>query len=319
MKRIVALGAGVAAAVAAGCASLAIWSAPDKQASRERTALAEQADQLFWKTLHGGEYDKINEALTAVTAAYLENPGDAITAAHAGWLHIWRLAERERMEKVPPTITDDIVMSRKYFEESVRLNPKEPRYLGFYGSALLAEGNVHQDEKLTRKGYYTLLDSIMAWPEFNYFTVGYVLSTRLHDSPRFQEGLEYQWKNLDVCVNGKVDRQNPDYVRYMALDTKEGVKRVCWNSWIAPHNFEGFFLNFGDMLVKAGQPNVARRMYANAKLAKEYPEWKFKDVLETRSRDAEKNVAPFQQEEAAPGQPRIMNGSTFACTACHQN
>jgi len=26
------------------------------------------------------------------------------------------------------------------------------------------------------------------------------------------------------------------------------------HAWIAPHNFEGFFLNFGDMLVKAGQP-----------------------------------------------------------------
>jgi len=38
----------------------------------------------------------------------------------------------------------------------------------------------------------------------------------------------------------------------MSKKTKEGKKRVCWNSWIAPHNFEGFFLNMGDMLVKSG-------------------------------------------------------------------
>ena len=306
-------------ATLAGCASLAVWSAPDKQASVQRTELAEQADKLFWQTLHGGQYERIPEALTAVTAAYLENPNDAVTAAHVGWLHIWRVAERERMGRIPPTITDDIVISRRYFEEAVRLNPKEARYLGFYASTLLAEGNIFKDEKLTRKGYYTLLDSVAAWPEFNYFTAGYVLSARPHDSERFGEGLEYQWKNLDVCVGSVVDRKNPDYARYMALDTKEGAKRVCWNSWIAPHNFEGFFLNFGDMLVKSGQPDVAVKMYANAKLAKEYPDWQFKDVLAERIRDAERNVALFREEKPAPGKQRIMNGSAFSYMACHQN
>ena len=38
----------------------------------------------------------------------------------------------------------------------------------------------------------------------------------------------------------------------MTLETKEGARRACWNSRIAPHNLEGFFLNMGDMLVKSG-------------------------------------------------------------------
>jgi hypothetical protein len=46
-----------------------------------------------------------------------------------------------------------------------------------------------------------------------------------------------------VRVGERVNRVNPDYARYMRLQTKEGAKRVYWNSWIAPHNFEGFFLN----------------------------------------------------------------------------
>jgi len=80
------------------------------------------------------------------------------------------------------------------------------------------------------------------------------MSSRPYDSERFKEGLDDQWRNLDVCVGETVDRQHPDYARYMRLETREGPKRVCWNSWIAPHNFEGFFLNFGDMLVKGASP-----------------------------------------------------------------
>lgn len=303
-----------------GCATMAIWTAPEKKPATQRTPEAAKADALFWDTLHNGRYEQIDTALTAMTAAYLQTPEDAVSAAHVGWLHVWRLAERNRLgTTIPPQITDDAVLSRKYFEEAVKLDPKEARFLGFYASVLLAEGSIHHDEKLTRKGYYTLLDSIDAWPEFNYFTAGYSMAARPWDSARYKEALDYQWKNLDVCVGSTVDRQNPDYTKFMNLETREGVKRVCWNSWIAPHNLEGFFLNFGDMLVKAGQPDVAVKMYSNAKLAKEYPEWKFKGVLEERMKNAAQNVALFQKEKPAATDTRMMHGSSYACMACHQN
>ena len=71
----------------------------------------------------------------ALKAAYLANPNDAVTAAHIGWLHIWRLSERARLgHGVGPDITDHAVLARKYFEEAVRLHPGEARYLGFYAS-----------------------------------------------------------------------------------------------------------------------------------------------------------------------------------------
>jgi hypothetical protein len=103
----------------------------------------------------------------------------------------------------------------------------------------------------------------------------------------------------------------------MALETKEGPKRVCWNSWIAPHNLEGFFLNMGDMLVKSGDWQTARKIYANAKLVHEYPTWPHRDVLEQHIASAEANVAAFN---APPGgdKPVIMINSTISCMACHQ-
>jgi hypothetical protein len=305
------------AGLTVGCNALAIGAAPDKAPSAERTPAAVQADGLFWATLHGGQYERIPEALTALTGAYLDNPNDAVTAAHIGWMHIWRLSERARLEPArDPTITDHAVLARKYFEEAVHLNPREARYLGFYAALLMTEGAIHRDEKLRRRGYYTMRDAIAAWPEFNYFTAGYGLSSLRHDSERFAEGLQFQWLTLDACVGEKVDRANADFSRYMRLETKDGPKRVCWNSWIAPHNFEGFFLNFGDMLVKSGQPQTAVKMYANARHAPEYDAWPYKNVLEDRIRNAAANVEAFRQEHPEVGVPTIMVRSPFACMGC---
>jgi tetratricopeptide (TPR) repeat protein len=294
---------------------IAVWAAPKKQATQSRSEAALQADELFWQTFHQGEYEKIPQALEALTAAYLETPTDATTAAHIAWLHNWRSAERVRMEDIPATITDDILLARRYFQEAVALNPSDPRILGFLGGHMVAEGTIQQDEKLIREGYFTLLDSIEAWPEFNLFTAGYVLSRLPADSPRFQEGLAWQWQALDKCIGEKLDRANPDYTNYMALETREGEKRACWNSWIAPHNLEGFFLNMGDMLVKAGDWQTAQKIYANAKLTNEYESWKFKEVLNQRIEQAEANVEMFNDESS--GVP-IMINSEFACMACHQ-
>jgi hypothetical protein len=45
------------------------------------------------------------------------------------------------------------------------------------------EHKLCQDEKLTYQGYFMLLDAIKAWPEFNLFTAGFVMSRLPADSP----------------------------------------------------------------------------------------------------------------------------------------
>lgn len=308
-------------AVLFGCSYVAVRSAPAKEASDARTEAALKADELFWQTLHAGEYDHIPVALDALTGAYLENPNDAVTAAHIGWLHIWRLAESSRLDRPPPTITHDAILARRYFQEAVQLNPNDARYLGFLASATMAEGSIHKDERLTRRGYFVMQSAVKAWPEFNLFTAGYGASRLPRDSQRFSEALEQQWQTLDLCSGEKVDPSNPNFGKYMSLTTTEGPKRACWNSWIAPHNFEGFFLNMGDMLVKSGDWQRARKIYANARYSPTYAQWKFRDVLEARISDAEANVAAFNaaRHDAAKTRPRMMIATPFACMACHQS
>ena len=314
----------LAVSALSSCGFVAVHSAPAKTAVTQRSDAALRADGLFWQTLHGGAYDAIPAALVAVQAAYLETPGDATTAAHIGFLHIWRIAERARLANPSPLITDDMVLAHKYFQEATTLDPSDARYLGFLGATQLAEGAIHHDPKLTRQGYYTLRDAVTAWPEFNLFTAGYVMSGQPADSERFREALDMQWRTLDACAGTPVARTNPAFDTAMKRQTLTGPKRACWNSWIAPHNFEGFFMNMGDMLVKAGDWQTAQKVYANARLSPAYGAWKFSPVLETRIVQAQANVAAFNAPEPgvaadpAKADAVIMNKSRFACMACHQ-
>ena len=51
----------------------------------------------------------------------------------------------------------------------------------------------------------------------------------------------------------------------------------------------------GDMLVKAGDWQTAQKIYANAKLSREYGSWKFQAILEERIKQAQSNVAIFNE------------------------
>lgn len=313
----------LAAWLLTGCRFIAVATAPPKLAGHERTAASTEADALFWDRFHAGDYQAIPAVLTALEAAYLENPNDTLTAAHIGWLHIWRLSESARLTPLLPQITDEATLSRQYFAQAVALDPRDARLLGFYASASLAEASIHHDEKETREGYYRLLAAVDAYPAFNLFTAGYVMSNQPAGSPRFAQALQWQWRNVDVCIGRKFDRAEPEFAPFVGMQTTSGSNRVCWNSTIAPHNVEGFFLNFGDMLVKAGDWRTARLMYRNAQASPAYAKWPFRGVLERRIVEAESNVAAFNAPNRGPGSDadpdrRLMINTRFSCMACHQ-
>ncbi len=225
----------------------------------------------------------------------IENPYDAKIAARIGFLHAWSLTERQRLKNIPPQITDNAILARKYFEEAVRLNPEDARYLGFHSSMMMSEGSIHKDAHLTRKGYFQGLDSIEAWPQFNLFTIGYTMSSKDHSDPKFSEAVAMQWKN---------------------------IQRACWNSWIAPYNLQGFFMNFGDMLVKDGKPEIARKIYQTAMDHPDFETWPYKDYLIRRIENAERNVEKFRVNDNPSvdvNDSTIMIKTTFGCMGCHQN
>lgn len=300
-----------------GCASIAISAAKPKRPSAAQTELAKQANDAFWAALHAGAYEQIPDVKEQLQRAYLTDPNDAATAAHLGFLHIWAISERSRLPKLEASITDHMLLSQRYFTEAVEMT-HDPRFEGFLAVTELANGTIHKDERLLRTGYFRLEKAVDDYPEFNLFSRGFTRSSFPVDHEFFKKGLEDMWKNIDVCLDATIDRANPDYTRYMAAQTTEGLKRVCWNGWIAPHNHEGFALNLGDMLVKAGDVKAARVMYANAKLSKTFDRWPYRDVLERRIAEAEENVEHFRKKaDEQPEGHRMMIASEFSCSGCH--
>ncbi len=300
------------------CERIAVLATPKKEPIPSCTALAATAENQFWSTLHSGNYQTISEADRLLTAAYLENPNDPKIAAHLGFLHIWKITERAREKPIPPTIVNEIILSKKYFKDAVLLDPSDPRFLGFLGDSQLAEGKIFHDERQEVHGYFTVKRAIRSWPQFNYFTGGYAMSVLPANSKHFQEGLKWQWKTMDLCAHDEVDRAHPSFKPYMKLETRQGWDRACWNSWIAPYNFEGFFLNMGDMLVKNGDWKTGIKIYRNAKLAKNYSAWPYRELLEKRIQDARQNVSEFRKETISTPEHTILFNSGYGCVACHQ-
>ncbi len=287
-----------------------------------RVPLASIADTVFWRTLHAGHYDSIPPAMFLLSAAYLQNPRDPQITAHIGFLHAWSVAEGARIVKVPPTITDHLILARTYFARAAALDPADARVQGFHAVFEMSDADVQRDTAAFAAGLARGRAAISAWPEFNWFTVGYTLSGHESASPLFREGLAMQWQTLDACSHTSVDRANPTAAVALAAEATERDprrQRACWNSWIAPHNVEGFFLNMGDMLVKSGDWRTAVKVYALAQGMSSYPKWAFREVLETRILQAEQNVIAFRRTDSARGsESSIMLRSRFACVACHQ-
>ena len=282
------------------------------------TPLSQRAQQVFWTHLHSGNYDALPEVLEILMAAYLENPNDPQITLLLAHSHLWTIAESSRIKKQNPLISDQLILADKYFKKAYQLNPRDYRIPSWLGGAQFSLGGIHQEETLAFEGYAMLQNAIRLFPEFSYFGAGFNMSMLPAADPKFSQGLEHMWSNLDICAGTKVNRKNPGFKPFLSLETTEGPGRVCWNSRIAPHNFEGFFMAMGDMLVKNGEAHTAKKVYQNAKLSKTYSSWKYRSTLKNRIEQAEESAHLFQIFSNDPQkQPEMMFNSAYACVACH--
>jgi hypothetical protein len=311
----------------AGCGYLAVKAAPKKTAKKSDTELSRRAVTGFRQSLAAGEYDRLPESLRLLTAAYLENPRDPTVSFLLGMAHLWRVAERFRLPKQDPTITDDLILADKYLTEAHRLAPDDFRIPGFEGSVKMALGTVHQDEALKREGYFILREGMKKYPEFNLFTMSFVLSRAPREDAKFADAVDYAWKNVDACVGRRVERtaagvesltsQMRGALSPSARITGGSPDRACQNPPAAPHNMEGFFLHMGDLLSKKGDVDAARAIYGLARLSPTFASWPYGGILEQRIADAPERASRFASGAKPP--PEMMFESSYACVGCHED
>lgn len=272
---------------------------------------AGRAHAAFWEAFYGERYDTIPAVLQQLTAAYLENPRDAQTALLLGHTHLWKAAERAREEKRDPRMTEHVVLAEHYFEQAHRLAPEDHRILGWLGSVRLPLGAVRQDDALREEGDRLLREAVRRHPQFNHFTAAFVRASLPASDPKFNEALEGMWRNIEACSGsapGAVEGGNVN-----VYELAQRAHAVCANTEEAPHNFEGFILTLGDMLMKAGKEEQAIGVYERAKLAPTYTAWPYRELLEKRMHDAPETARRVRNGEPAP----MVPGSAYSCMACH--
>jgi hypothetical protein len=305
------------------CSTIVPLFIAPKEYSATETPNAEAANKYFWDNYHQGNYDSIPKIVEKLNFALQENPNDLKITVHLGFVHIWALSERQRIKTANPSTIEHIFLSKRYFEEAYLMNPHDPRVVGFLADISMIEGDQLKNNKIQTEGYYTGLKSVKMWPQFNKFTLGYLFSNLDKSDEKFKKGIEWQYETIDDCACEK-DTKKTDYKAAIAKIRKSKdpmIYRACWNSWIVPHNWEGFCMNWGDMLIKNGEVNEGIRIYNLAKESDSYNEWPYKSELEIRIQNASKNVADFNKpidNQNISTQNVIMLNSKMSCTGCHQ-
>lgn len=292
---------------------LAVLFSPKGAPRADVTENSKRGKSALWDAFVAADYDRLPGVSELLTIAYVENPSRPETALLLGLSHLWRSSERFRIDPTPVSSIDELALAEKYLENALRLDPTDHRIHGWLGSAKVALGAIHADERQLRSGHAMLMEGIRLYPEYNYFSAAYAYSVLPVGHPLFRDAVDYAWKNIDVCIGSKIDRTDPDMRPHMAKFVSEGRKRVCWNSPKAPHAFEGRYLNMGDILAKSGNYPVARKIYEAARLVDSYPEWKLRPVLESRIRLMDERLRSPASREPLP----LFKNSRHSCTGCH--
>jgi tetratricopeptide (TPR) repeat protein len=309
-------------------AYFAIKTAAPKKAYYAHSPSRSFAIESFWEIFQSGNYFEISKCLELLKREYLSNPNDPVIPLYIAHLHLWRIAERFRNKhQINASSTDDLTMAVKYFAEAQKLNPEDYRIDGWIAAALMAEASIHKDDKDIRKAYFKGIDSIESYPAFNYFSIGYMFSNHAFNSEHFIDSIDWFYRSMDIAYNEEVDKTHPDITPYLTQKTdgtRLHVKKAVWNSTAAPHNVEGFYLNFGDFLVKRGEIDKARIIYNNAKKLSSYNKWPFRYLLEDRLQNINFNSENFRMETdlRTTDENEIiykrMIFNSYNCMICHQ-
>ena len=305
------------------CEKVAVFMAPSKKPTPSQSKTATNAENYFWSILHKGNYQDIARAEKYLMAAYLKNPNDPKLAADMGFLHIWKVTERQRHASKNPLISEEIILSKYYFADAHALKPNDAIYESFLGDTQLISGTIFNDKREQTQGYFTLKDAIRKWPQFSYFPAGYPMTNLSRDSKQFKKALEWQWKTMDICAGKKINRKAPYFSVNTVKKPDARKQQACLDTWAAPHNLEGFFLNMGDMLVKSGDWQTGVAIYKNARNIPNYSFWPYRHMLEKRIINAKENVKYFQstyneQKSTLNPDRNILFNSGYGCVACHQ-
>ena len=296
----------------------------------QSNAVSRAAIERFWTIYHGNDYDAIPEVQKELERAIQSDPNNPTLYALLGATHFWHLGEASRDPNAQADLkifSQDMPTAAALFQKALALDYYTPHPIGYInddhlpgylGITTVHTGQQLQNPDLIAEGEKILDFAVYQFPEFNNFNRWAAHLDDPRDSETYKNALDSLWQDIDACIGTKIDRANPDMKPYLGLVTGVGRKKTCW--WkgnIAPYSFEGLILNLGNGLVKAGQVDAARVMYANARYADNYETWPYRKVLQTIASSDLNTRAALYAPGADPKKAPPLNVPNRSCVYCH--
>jgi len=296
----------------------------------QSTGVSRAAIERFWTIYHGNDYDGIPEVQKELETAIQSDPNNPTLYALLGATHFWHVGEASRdpnAQADKAIFAQDMPTAAALFQKALDLDYYTQHPIGYIyddhlpgylGITTFHTGQEFNDPNLKAKGDGILDFAVYEFPEFNNFNRWAAHLDDARDSDTYKKALDSLWQDIDACIGTQIDRTNPDMKPYFGLVTGVGRKKACW--WkgdIAPYGFEGLILNLGNGLVKAGQIDAARVMYANAKYADNYETWPYRNVLETIAASDLNARAALYAPGANPQNAPPLNVPNRSCVYCH--
>ncbi|HEX7159109.1 MAG TPA: hypothetical protein VF214_08855 [Edaphobacter sp.] len=285
------------------------------------------AIERFWTVYHGNDYGAIPQVQAQLQDAIGHDPENPMLFALLGATHFWHIGEYKRdpnpdlkvLQQDMPTAVSLFgqALELDYYGKHVTGYVNDDHLPGYLGITTVHAGQQSGDPDLIAKGDQMLDFAAYQFPEFNNFNRWAAHNTDPKDSASYKKALDSLWQALDTCAGATVDRTNPDLKQYLYLQTPVGRKKACWSEGtIAPHSFEGFMFNLANGLVKAGQIEAARVMYANARYADNYSTWPYRKYLEeVASSDLRARAALYADNDPSNDPP--LGVPDRGCSYCH--
>ncbi|HZI09770.1 MAG TPA: hypothetical protein VE153_05205 [Myxococcus sp.] len=254
----------------------------------------------------------------ALLESFEKDPTNGETAFFLGTLYFWQASEWGRdASRGSDAQLGQLIKMHKYLNEAVRLNPDDAQAWCFLGTAKMSRARFSNSLGLLNEGVADIRKCAEMYPHFGLLMISITHSFLPINSPGFTAAVDSIWTNLDVCINDRIDRNNPDFTPYTSLTSNTaGPYLACWNSPVSPHNLEGFWLIMGNLLVKNNQPDLAVIAYSNAQLDPAFETWRFKDHLLSQKATAHERAPLYRDSNAANDPPMIIQETQ--CVLCHQ-
>jgi hypothetical protein len=280
----------------------------------EVAAAAAAAEERLFEAMNRDDFGAAGDIVGEMYELRDLDPTNYRNTFMLGAANFWWIAEAGRPDPVinPIMIISQAVPNVLQSFADVVQNATDLNQAG--ASARL--GAFLSDTGFDRRGGAALVDSAAIYaPQIGLFQKMSIRRMAAASDTTTAQAIEWGFKWWEWCAGGPIDRNNPDFTGRVKPPT-DGPTGFCWGSPRVPHGYEGSWMFFGDLLVKGGKLQAARRAYLNAQLGPNYNRWKFKAELEGRlASNLTARYATYASHDPANWAP--IGVPIYSCTQCH--